>query len=70
MQCGSSARIYDKLKIGCGSSQYKRYTKPRLHKRYIKLKRYVINFFVKFRNVGRPDNHMQCEKNGIKIEWI
>ena len=25
-------------------------------------------FLVEFKNLGRPDNHMQCGKNGIEIE--
>ena len=27
-----------------------------------------LTFFVEFRNLGRYDDHMQYEKNGIKVE--
>ena len=27
-------------------------------------------FLVKFKNLGKSDDHVQCDKNEIEIEWI
>ena len=29
-----------------------------------------LTFFVEFKSLGRPDNHVQRSKNGIEVEWI
>ena len=29
-----------------------------------------LTFLVEFRNLGKPDDHVQYEKNGIEIKWI
>ena len=34
------------------------------------LEKYTIDFFYWVGNLGRPDNHIQHDKNEIKIEWI